>query len=211
MTAAKAKQDHRLYAGLGLVGVLVLWIYYTYVIAPLMASVSDLERKIHSGDTELQHIQQALAQEPKLKREQEDLSEVMRKLRAVMPAEQELASIIEQLSGMATQAGVKIQTIFPQRSLESFKVVAGLDDKHSERSKLFKEIPIQINALAGYHQLGTFLGRVEQGKQPMYLKSLRITTNPKELRRHTIEMVVIAYFATADAKQAEGTTPMAKQ
>ena len=209
MIVAKVK-DNRVPAALGIGGVLFLWMYFAYMIRPLLASASTIEQKIRSGDTELQRVQQALAQEPKLQREQEDLTESMRALRTVMPAEQELASVIEQISGMATRAGVKIQTIFPQRSLESFKVVAGLDEKRSQRSKLFKEIPIQINALAGYHQLGAFLSRVEQGKQPMYLKSLRITTNPKELRRHTIEVVIIAYFAAAEAKSTAGATQTAK-
>jgi Tfp pilus assembly protein PilO len=205
MTPAKSK-DNRVLAAFILAGLVFVWAYVAYVIQPLMASASDLDQKIRSGDTELRHIQQALAQEPKLQREQEELTEAMRSLRTVMPAEQELASIIEQVSAMATHAGVKIQTIFPQRSLESFKVVAGLDEKRPQQSKLFKEIPIQINALAGYHQLGAFLNRVEQGKQPMYLKSLRITTNPKELRRHTVEVVIIAYFASTDPKSTASAT-----
>jgi Tfp pilus assembly protein PilO len=177
-------------------------IYLVYVIGPLLRLMGRLDHSAEQETVKRKHIQQLIAQEPQLRQEFDELSKTMERLRASMPAEQELALVIEQLSGMANQAGVKIQTIFPQRSLESFKVVAGLDAR--SQTRLYKEIPIQIDALAGYHQLGRFLARVERGRQPVQLKSLRLTTNPKEPRRHVAELVLIAYFATAgDAKSSE--------
>jgi len=202
MKFLKSKRDQSIALAGGLTVLMVLCGYLWYVVTPLASTVSGLSAKIKEQEQALQQIQQLTVQEPRLREEYEQLSSSMQSLRTSMPAEQELASVIEQLSGMATQAGVKIQTIFPQRSLESLKVVAGLDDKKSIKSKLFKEIPIQIEALTGFHQLGRFLGRVERGRQPMHLKSLRITSNPKELKRHTVEMVLIAYFAVSDTKQS---------
>ena len=62
--------------------------------------------------------------------------------------------------------------------------------------ELYKEIPIQIDALAGFHQMGMFLSRVESGAQPMQVRMLRISDNPSEPRRHVVKLQLVAYFAS---------------
>ena len=57
---------------------------------------------------------------------------------------------------------------------------------------------MQIDALSGFHQLGSFLGRVESGPQPMRLRSLRLSGNPKDFRRHNSKIILIVYFAAQD-------------
>lgn len=184
-------------------GAALLVAYWVALVQPLLRSTMELDRAVRLETQRLQQSQRLIAQQPQLQQEFDRLSNSMKLLRGAMPGEQELSAVIEQISGMATRAGVKIQTIFPQRSLESLKVVAGLQEGKTPRSRLFKEIPIQIDALAGFHQLGAFLTRVEHGRQPVQLKSLRISGNTKEPRRQTIEMVLVAYFATADGKDAK--------
>lgn len=207
MAAVLSKRDQRIMLVLLAALAALICFYYVYLFRPFFNRVTELERAIKTENLKLQHIDQLLTQEPQFQKEYEQLYGSIQLLRASMPSEQELASVIERLSGMATQAGVKIQTIFPQRSLESLKVVAGLDQKQADpRTKLYKEIPIQIDARAGFHQLGMFLNRVERGRQPMSLKTLRITSNPKEARRHAVEIVLIGYFSVNDGKDAHATT-----
>ena len=202
MSVTKLKREQQVLLGIIVAVVAAVVVYYMYLVRPLLAKVVDLERNIHLEEQKLQHVEQLVAQEPKLRTEHQELSKAMQALRDAMPPEQELASVIEHLSGLASTAGVKIQTIFPQRSLENLKVVANLNDPAAAAAepKLYKDIPIQIEALTGFHQLGAFLGEVERGKQPMQLKSLRITENFRESRRHTVEMIVVAYFAVSNAK-----------
>ncbi len=199
--AVKFKREHQLLIGVAVFGLAGIGVYYSYLVRPLMGSALDLERSIKTEEAKLAHIEQMLGNEPQLHSEHDQLAQSMESLRAAMPPEQELASVIEQLSTTASLAGLKLQTIFPQRSLESFKLVAGLEEGQGQK-KLYKEIPIQIEALSGFHQLGDFLSRMEHGKQPMHLKSLRVSQNFKDGRRHSIEMVVIAYFAASDGKSA---------
>jgi Tfp pilus assembly protein PilO len=195
---ANSKREQVVLVASVTIAVAVLSIYIGSIVLPLLQRVSQLDQRIQLTDQQFKTYHLLAKQQPELQREHDELTSSLQQLRSSMPAEQELASVIEQLSGMANQAGLKILTIFPQRSLESFKVVAGLDP--ASQTRLYKEIPIQVDALSGYHQLGRFLARVERGRQPVQLKVLRVTSSPKEPRRHTVQMVLIAYFATADTR-----------
>ena len=185
--------------------VLILWAYYAAALKPLFGSMSRLGQEIRTKSTQLRHIEQAAAQEPQLREEHTRLSSQTQAFQTSLPAEGGLPSTIERLSDLASQTGLKIRTIFPQRTLETLG--SGTDPK-AEAAKppeLYKEIPIQIDALAGYHQLGSFLSRVESGPHPMKLKSLRISGDDKEPRRHNMKMILIAYFASSGTRSSGGT------
>ena len=65
--------------------------------------------------------------------------------------------------------------------------------KAGSQAPAYTEIPIQLEALTGFHQLGAFLSRVEQGEPPMQVRSLRINENPKLLRRQAVKMTLVVY------------------
>jgi hypothetical protein len=54
-----------------------------------------------------------------------------------------------------------------------------------------------------------FLSRVEAGAQPMQLKSLRISGNPKEPRRHSVKLVLLVYFSSPEAAATAGSATTA--
>lgn len=195
MAIKREQQVIVLVAGAALVGVVVC---YAVVVGPLLRSLSQQRESLRAAQASLQQIKQALAREPQLRTQLDALTFDMKALHEAMPAEEILPAVIERLSEMATQAGLKIQTIFPQRTTE------GRDSKDAPTADLYKEVPIQIDALAGYHQLGMFLSSVERHAQPMRLKNLRISLSGKDGKRHNVKMVVVAYFATSQARHVEG-------
>jgi Tfp pilus assembly protein PilO len=121
-------------------------------------------------------------------------------MRALLPAKEEVADVIQDLSTLAAQANVKIETIFPQQRPPS-----ELDPKSKGSPPtptgpaVYEKIMVQIDALAGYHHLGSFLNLVESGPRPMRVSSLRIAGNPREPKRHFIKLLIQAYFATSDS------------
>ncbi|MBI2495177.1 MAG: hypothetical protein HYW10_01195 [Candidatus Omnitrophica bacterium] len=94
----------------------------------------------------------------------------------------------------------KIETIFPQRSPGDRKPAEGSSGKSAPTQPgpgAYEEALIQVEALAGYHQLGAFLGAVESGDKPVRVSSLHMVGNPKEPKRHHIKLLLRAYFATS--------------
>ena len=181
--------------GVGGLAVVGLYVYGTSAIGPMLRAASQLGQELSAKRQQLAAIERTIAQEASLRSEQERLTASLEELRRSLPLEQELPSAIEMLGSLATQTGVKIQTMFPQRSLDE------VDDSGKAGkpgSALYKTIPIQIDAAAGFHQLGAFLGKVEASTQAIELKSLRISSNPKDPRRHEIKLILKVYFAASD-------------
>lgn len=181
-----------------LLGVLLLWLYLAFVVKPLWVSIARTGTQIRDSRRELQFLEQAIAQEPQLRQEETQLRGKLEHIQTALPPESAMPSVMEFLSDLASQTDLKIRTIFPQRTLESVGLTAsGVPAAANKPPELYKEVPIQIDAIAGYHQLGAFLSRVESRAQPMELKSLRISGDPKEFRRHNMKVVISAYFSAA--------------
>src|SRR3989338_3825530 len=129
-----------------------VWVYGTYLVGPLLREGGRLGQEVRSLREHLKQLQEAAAGEAGLREQQQRLSQVVESLRGQLPAEAEIPAVIEHLSSLASQTGVKIQTIFPQRQTESPKGEGARrqEDRAASPLVVYKDIPIQIDALAGY-------------------------------------------------------------
>jgi Tfp pilus assembly protein PilO len=196
MTAKMSVREQRTVLMVGVLAVIVLWVYVVYIIGPLRREAGELGANIRDAKQKLGQLEAAATSEPQLRAQVTQLEESVNALRRNMPAEEELPEIIEMLSDMASQSQVKIQTIFPQRPTETFDPKKGIPEP-----SVYKDVTIQIDALSGFHQLGTFLSLVESGDKPMRIASLRISTDPKETKRHHVKLLIQSYFATGAASR----------
>ena len=190
-----SKQELKTVALLAMLGLVVLWVYSTYLIQPTWRQSVAVGKEVRDAKNELRMLKAVTANEDMLRQQQQALNETVTSLRHLLPGDDELPAMIETLSNLANQSQVKINTIFPQRPLG--KNTTGGKGANEVISPVYKEIPIQIDAQAGYHQLGTFLGLVEASDKLMHVSSLRISSNPKMPKRHLIKMVISAYFLDA--------------
>ena len=188
--ALSSREQRTLLAGGGL-ALIVLWVYGAYILGPLMRESSSLGQQVQQARDRLATLEAATANEDALRKQHEQLTQTVASLRSLLPSEEELPSLIETLSDLASQTQVKIQTIFPQRPLQGTGA-----ETTTLAPVVYKEIPIQIDALSGYHQLGAFLGLVESGGKPIRIASLRIAANPREAKRHNVKLLLRSYFAT---------------
>ena len=196
-------QGRKMLVLVGLLAVLVLWVYYAYILTPLVQRVWQVGGEARTLRGQLRAIEQAIVQEPQLRQQHRQLADEVEKLRTTLPSEEELPAVIERLADLASQTGVKLQLITPQRPLQGHGIGAGPTPSAPTTSPaLYKEIPIDMEALAGFHQLGTFLSRIELGEQPMQLRSLHISQDAKMLRRHVVKMTLVAYVAPRAADKS---------
>ncbi len=187
MTTPMSRADRQRMVLISLLASLAVWVYYGYVLKPLVRAVAEVSQAGRMARGQLREIEQAFTQEPELHQQHRQLEQEVAHLREVIPTEEELPTVIERLTELGGQTGVKLQLIAPQRPLVS------TNTKESSTGLLYTEIPIQLDALGGFHQFGAFLSLVEQGEHPMQLRSLRISENPKLLRRHVVKMILVAY------------------
>ena len=187
----------------GALGIVVFAVYVSALLKPLWREAASLGQQVRSSQEQLLVLRQSTTNEAAMREQHRHLQEAVLSLRKVLLSDAELPSVIEFLSGLASQTQVKIQTIFPQRPLEPFSGQA----KTPPELMAYKEIPIQIDAQASYHQLGTFLGLIEASDKPMQVATLRISGNPKDPRWHTISLSLLAYFAVSDANASAQGAP----
>ena len=173
----------------------ILWMYFTFIVGPLMREAGESGRQVRAAREQLKLLRTATANESALRTQHEQLQETVASLRKLLPAEEELPQVIELLSALAGQSQVKIQTIFPQRPLTG--EAEALQEQATPAAPLvYKDVLIQIDALAGFHQLGMFLSLVETGDKPLQVSSLKISSDPKD-RRLQVKLLVQSYFATS--------------
>jgi Tfp pilus assembly protein PilO len=202
MSAMRLTKEHQQLAGLFALVAGIGWVYYAVVFMPLFRGVAQAARETAATGKQLHQIRELLAQEPQLRQEQAQLTQALDALRPALPKEEDLPSTLQALSEAASQSGVRIQTIVPQRSVETFGPAAAPAAKKtrapaaSPSPPLYRQIPIQIDAAAGFHQLGAFVTRMESGPQALRVTTLRVTSEKaKEFRRHQITLTVLGSFS----------------
>lgn len=191
-----AAREQRSALLIGILGLVTLYIYAAYLVRPLQRRGRELGEQVSTARQRVGILERSTSNEAALREQYRQLEETVKFSRTRLPGEEELPAVIELLSDLAGRSQVKIQTIFPQRSL--------MPDPAAATAAVYKDVLIQIDALAGYHQLGTFLGLVEAHAKPMRVASLRIATNPKEPKRQFVKLLIRAYFSGTTDQAAEG-------
>ena len=193
----------------GALAILVLWMYSVYIVGPLMKEAATLGAQVRVASEQLRALEAVTASEASVQTQHRQVSDTVKSLRSVLPAAEELPSIIELLSNLASQAQVKIQTIFPQRPAVSATEPSQDSAMTGAAAEplVFKDVMIQIDAVGGYHELGTLLNLIESAKKPMEVSSLWLSTNPRDPRRHSIKLVVRAYFSTSGSSSTTAAIP----
>ena len=190
---------------IGLLGLVILWVYLTYLIVPLQHQAADLQQQVQAAREKMRGLEAATANATATQEQYRQLEKNVESFRAMLPPEEELPAVIALITDLASQAQVKIQTIFPQRAVVAPQPSLGkigADQQPPSEPSALKDILIQVDAVAGYHQLGTFLGLIESQPKPMRVASLRISANPRESKRHLIKLLIRASFTPSGTSAA---------
>ena len=92
----------------------------------------------------------------------------------------QVSSLLENLSKLATESGVKIVSLKPTET-------------SPPAGKKYFAVPVQISAVAGTHELGMFLEKMEAGGTFFTITDIKISANPVNERKHAIEMMTETY------------------
>ncbi|MFH1202620.1 MAG: type 4a pilus biogenesis protein PilO [Candidatus Omnitrophota bacterium] len=137
-----------------------------------------LNRDITAAKTEIAQIN-------RLKEQYKNLEESINQGQKWFISEEEIPSLLENVSSIANNTDVKIMQIKPlqKRQID----VAG-------KSQDFSPLSIYIIAQAGYHQLGRFLNQLHDNKVFMKTSELDILPDAKNYLRHNIKLVLTVFL-----------------
>lgn len=166
-----------------LLAVIALVLYFIFLLKPQVVRVADLVTKERKAKAELTSAEAAIANIARFRKEIESSRETVERYENILPVEQEIPKLLEELSTTARDSKVKIEGITP--------VVAVQDAGRGDR--IFQEIPILISARSGYHELGRFLANLETAKRFMKVVDIEIRSNKSSPTKHSVELVVVTY------------------
>lgn len=130
----------------GVVGAVVIAAAaYFLVLAPAQAEVTQLRAQLTSLQSEIARSRAIVADLLKYRREVAELEVRLNALKERLPGEKEIPTLYRTVSDAATASGLGVALFQPRPPV--------VRDYYSE-------IPISLNAEAGYHQIGEFFERV---------------------------------------------------
>jgi len=178
-------KEYRGYLVIAAAGVL-LFVYLVSAVIPKLVffgktslEIKDLKARIELVDSRIGRIDVLTKKLEKLTTEISGYSDGL-------PEQKELPEFIEELSLTAKASGVKILSITPAEPKDSGKSGA-----------YYKEVPIEITAETGYHELASFIGDLEGSERFVTIEDLLIKSDVKNPRTHDITIKLKTYVYVA--------------
>jgi len=168
---------------IGVIVVLVTVVYFNFILVPQVTWVIKSVMNMGKANSELSSARADITKIGKLKDGMVLLEEKVDKYEKMLPAEQEIPSLLENLSVMARNSGIKIVGIVPIER----------KDEKVDKNRIYKEIPILISAKSGYHELGRFLSNLENADRFMKVADIDIKSNAASPKKHDVELMVLTY------------------
>ena len=185
-------EQSRQYAVLGSIMVLA-FLYLTFAIIPKFYELSKASREVTDLNSAINEVNDCVK---RLDQMTEQLRASRREFEGYsrgLPDQREIPEFLERVSSIARTSDVRILSITPSE----LKIAqAG-----KKGGGFYREMPIIITAKSGYHQLGSFIGDLEEGERFITIEGLRIQYDSRFPRRHNISMVLKTYVAVEDEKK----------
>ncbi len=151
---------------------------YFLLINPVIGVVMSTSPKLAVMKRQLEELKDDHRNKPLIEQTWEATKKRLAEAESHLVASNELPALLENLSALAQDSGVKII------SLKPIETVAKTEK--AENVRRYHSIPIEINALSGTHELGKLLSKLESGPTFFRVTDIKITADSANIRRHSI-------------------------
>jgi len=183
-------EQHRTLILIAILAAVAFIVYLNLVLKPQLLRVFTAFSKMSRISSDLKNSESAIAKIPGYRTNIVAYREKVEYYEKMLPAEQEIPALLENLSKMAKDSAVKILAITPIMPQE--------DDMAG--NQIYQEIPILINARSGYHELGSFLSKLENADRFMMVADISIKPDNASPKKHNIELLILTYILLGSNK-----------
>jgi len=166
-----------------LVAVAAFILYLNLMLIPQLSLLGDNFKKIARLDSDLRGAERDVSTIGNLERGISVYDEKIEQYVKMLPAEKEIPALLENLASMARDANVRIVAITPVTGKET----------EGEKGRIYLEMPIQISAKSGFHELGRFMSSLESSGRFMKVLDIEIRGNPSTPKRHDVDLLLTTY------------------
>ncbi len=173
-----------------IIALLVLFL----VIKPKMEQIKKLEKQIDTQNNEIAVSQAKAAKLEVLKMENERLIARINELKEQLPEEKEISNLLKQVSDMGTSAGLEIKSWKPA-------------PKTTHPSGIVYEIPVAVDVIGTYHNLGYFLSSLTKLNRIVNINDMKLGGPKKEKGETILQVSFKASTFSAIPDEEVGKTP----
>jgi type IV pilus assembly protein PilO len=176
----------------GLPSLILIALVLFLVISPKMKEIKVLETKIDKQNNEIAASQAKAAKLEMLKMENARLVARINELKEQLPEEKEISSLLKQVSDLGIAAGLEIKSWKPA-------------PKVTHPSGIVYEIPVSVDVMGTYHNLGNFLSSLTRLNRIVNIKDMRLGSPKKERNESMLQISFKAstFSAIPDAEAAQ--------
>ena len=178
------KNKNQTIALIGAVALITAVVYLNFILKPQVTGVAREIIEKNKLTRELKGAQGDVGRIGSLRKDIESHNKKIERYEKILPAEQEIPTLLENLSDMARASNVKIVGITPSIT----------KSENTQSNKTYEEIPILISAKSGYHELGNFLAKLENSDRFMKVVDIKIRSSAATPKRHDVDLLVLTYI-----------------
>ena len=162
--------------------ILALFLYITFVLSPQIIRIFGVSGQLAKARADLRDSESDIAKIGNMKAAIEAYKTKVGRYEKTLPTEEGIPSLLESLSEMAKNSNMNIAGIVPVQPSDT-----------RAQSRVYKEIPITINAKAGYHELGYFMSSLENSDRFIKISDMQMKFNRPTPKKHDTELLVVTY------------------
>lgn len=165
-------------------GALILFVaYLAFLLVPQAGAAASALQNAAKLSAEVRIARADIARIDSLKTELAGYDAKIGRYIKMLPVEKEIPAFLESLAAMARDARVQIVGIAP----------SAVQDAESQKGRIYQEMPVQISARCGFHELGRFLANIEQSDRFIKVIDVDIRGNKGSPKKHDVELVLLTY------------------
>lgn len=163
--------------------VVCLIAYFYFLLVPravsaftALADAAKLSAEVKNAESDISRIE-------KLKNDLSGYNAKIDRYVKMLPIEAEVPAFLENLSVMAKDANVRIVEINPMPGKGA----------EGQGGRIYQDMPIQISARSGYHELGRFMTNLESSDRFMKVVDIEIKSDKASPKKHIVDLVLLTY------------------
>ncbi len=150
---------------------------YLLLINPVIGLCMRTTPKLTATKSQLQELKDNQRNKVLIDRSWETTNKRLTAAERGFVASDELPALLENLSKLAQDSGVKIISLKPIENVSK-----------ADKERRYHSIPIAINASSGTHELGRLLSKLESGPTFFRVTDIKIAAESADIKRHSIQL-----------------------
>jgi type IV pilus assembly protein PilO len=146
--------------------------FYVFFVGPQRQAITAAEKRIAGLQEEIRENQRIARTRGELLRKHKELEEKLARLKGQLPTDKEVESLLRTLANFAQQLGLDVRLW--KRSQNVY-----------DESGLYQRIPVEVELLGGYHNVGYFFDRISKLERIVNIEDIQMAIPKKNRKMET--------------------------